>query len=290
MGALKLWGIYREQSHSPGRESDDEAILDAVATRLTHMGLGEVRRLYPSELGEQDPATLPDGVFYMCEAGEVLDRLARWQARGAVLVNPVHGTRNTFRTETVRLLEQSPHFPGSRILHTDRPAPPFEGRQWVKRGDYHAVCAEDVVEVSTSAALASALAQFRSRGIPQVVLQEHVEGDLIKFYGVRDADAGLRWFKWFYHRDQVLAHHPVDELRLRQICEQAARALDLEVFGGDVIVTASGALFAIDVNAWPSFALFRDVAARHIAAHVARRLGVKLDAEDQPITARVANQ
>ena len=51
-----------------------------------------------------------------------------------------------------------------------------------------------------------------------------------------------------------------------------AQALELEVWGGDAIVTPAGEIFVIDVNAWPSFALFRDEAADHIAAHLAARL------------------
>ena len=46
----------------------------------------------------------------------------------------------------------------------------------------------------------------------------------------------------------------------------------LDVWGGDAIVTPDGEIFVIDVNAWPSFALFRDEAADHIAAHLAARL------------------
>jgi len=38
-----------------------------------------------------------------------------------------------------------------------------------------------------------------------------------------------------------------------------------------VIVPPSGAPVLLDVNAWPSFALYRDEAAERIAAHLALR-------------------
>jgi len=52
---------------------------------------------------------------------------------------------------------------------------------------------------------------------------------------------------------------------------RAAAALGLEVYGGDAIVSEGGTLTVIDLNAWPSFALFRPVAAARIAALLAAR-------------------
>jgi hypothetical protein len=105
------------------------------------------------------------------------------------------------------------------------------------------------------------------------VLQEHVPGDLIKFYGVAgepEASAPA-WFQWFYHRDQVLANHPFDADALSVLVGRAAAALGLEVFGGDAIAGPDGRLVLIDLNAWPSFALYRAVAAPRIAEALAAR-------------------
>jgi hypothetical protein len=52
---------------------------------------------------------------------------------------------------------------------------------------------------------------------------------------------------------------------------RAASALWLEVYGGDAIATASGDLVLLDVNAWPSFALYRDEGSASIAAYLALR-------------------
>jgi hypothetical protein len=43
------------------------------------------------------------------------------------------------------------------------------------------------------------------------------------------------------------------------------------VYGGDAIATADGDLVLLDLNAWPSFALYRDEAAPAIAAYLAQR-------------------
>jgi glutathione synthase/RimK-type ligase-like ATP-grasp enzyme len=52
---------------------------------------------------------------------------------------------------------------------------------------------------------------------------------------------------------------------------RAAAALGLEVYGGDAIATQDGRAVLLDLNAWPSFALFREEAAERIAEHLARR-------------------
>jgi hypothetical protein len=45
------------------------------------------------------------------------------------------------------------------------------------------------------------------------------------------------------------------------------------VYGGDAIASGNGALTLIDLNAWPSFALYRDEAAPVIASYLALRFG-----------------
>ncbi len=120
---------------------------------------------------------------------------------------------------------------------------------------------------------ARALEGMAARGIGTAVLQEHVAGDLIKFYGIQSAEAGAHakaeWFQWFYHRDQRLAGHSFDAASLEQAATQVASALGLEVYGGDAIAAPSGRLVVIDVNAWPSFSLYRETASERIAAHLA---------------------
>jgi len=111
------------------------------------------------------------------------------------------------------------------------------------------------------------------RGIPSAVLNEHLKGDLIKFYGVKNTD----FFYWFYPND--LNHSkfgleavngkaqgiPFDENYLKQICTKAADVLDIYIYGGDCVVDKSGNIFIIDFNDWPSFSPCRAEAAPYIA-------------------------
>jgi hypothetical protein len=141
---------------------------------------------------------------------------------------------------------------------------------WIKRGDVHNTQEGDVslaLSVEEACALVRAL---RSRDVTRSVWQEHIEGDLVKLYGV--GESGEVWFKWFYHKDQELKGHPFSESELKEAFFSAAKALRLEVFGGDAVVTSDGSVYLIDINAWPSFALFRSEASAAIVRHILTKI------------------
>jgi hypothetical protein len=144
---------------------------------------------------------------------------------------------------------------------------------WVKRYDFHATQPSDVIYVASDAGWHEALERFAHRGIPFVIVQDHVAGDLVKFYGVRSEKASTsdNWFEWFYHRDKGMLGHFFEVLHLREVAFAAADALGLEIFGGDAVIQENGKAMIIDINAWPSYARYRDHAARAIADHLAER-------------------
>ena len=129
-----------------------------------------------------------------------------------------------------------------------------------------------------STLLTVALTGLAGRGISHAVLQAHVDGDLLKFYGIgsgaRPGDTRspfAPWFRYFYPREHEVHGYPFDPRALADHARRAATALGLEVFGGDAIVTPRGPVLLIDLNAWPSFALYRDEAAAEIASYLEDR-------------------
>lgn len=282
--AARSWGIYRELAHSPGRETDDAEILRATARKLEDRGFRVDLKTAEEIAGsaEEPPAFL----FVMCERLGILATLKRWQEQGVCQVNSASAIHNTYRDRMLLLFERNRvPFPASVLVPTALPVPGEKAFReaptgcWVKRGDVHSTQAGDVVFAPDPESLARALTAMAGRGIERAVLQEHLAGDLIKFYGVgdvadREAAGGedsAGWFQWFYHRDQRLQNHPFDPKDLAAAASRAAAALGLEVFGGDAIATREGRIFLIDLNAWPSFALYRDVASERIASYLAAR-------------------
>ncbi len=278
-------GIFREVEHSPGREADDAGILEAAGLRLEAAGSGFVDYRRPESLDGLEES-LPSLAFSMCEGMAALERLRDWERRGVCVVNSPRSVVNTHRERTIPLLEKLA-IPVPESLVLDCGSPLRRGGEedrlfsacWIKQASEHKTREGDVVFATDPASVRSALDRLRSRGLPRAVVQGHVEGDLLKFYGVADAAAAAHdetpsatWFTWFYPRERPVTGHAFDARALRDIASRAAAALGLDVWGGDAIVTREGRMFVIDMNAWPSFALFREQAADAIAAHLSSRL------------------
>jgi len=274
VGDPYCWGIFREEAHSPGRESDDAEILRLTAKNLEARGF-QVDLKGPDELAV--PADKrPRAIFLMCEQVPVLRTLAAWEEHGTVAVNRPAAVLNTYRDRMVVQFEEAGvPFIESRLVPTSDTRAEVSRPVWVKRGDVHNTQEGDVVHAVDSAAVLRALQGLAGRGIPLAVIQPHVAGDLIKFYGIGTGGGrhgAPEWFRWFYHKEQTLAGHRFDEAELARLVRRAAAALGLEIYGGDVIVTPGGGLVLIDLNAWPSFALYRDEAAPVMAGYLAARL------------------
>jgi hypothetical protein len=271
MSIKTCWGIFRERAHSPGREFDDTEILRLTGKHLEARGF-QVGLRTPEEVVLTREG-FPPHLFLMCERLEIIERLRGWERRGVRQVNTPSAVLNTYRDRMAALFERNGvSFPASRLVSTTSVETRQSGPLWVKRADVHNTQQGDVVFAPTEAEAAQALARMAARGIAQALLQEHVPGDLIKFYGIGDPhrlQGRSPWFRWFYHKDQELAGYRFDQDALASLTQRAAAAIGLEVYGGDAIATDTGALFVIDLNAWPSFALYREEASERIASYLA---------------------
>ncbi|MFZ0709548.1 MAG: hypothetical protein WAM53_05865 [Terrimicrobiaceae bacterium] len=282
MTAHSLIAIYRETLHSPQRVFDDFEILRLTGEVLRSEGV-EVEFVRPDQIASSAAwwnETRPEIVFLMCEQERLLRRLAEWERRGSILINSVEAIRNTYRNRMIPLLSASAVlFPRSELIATVTSLWEKQlqslfrngmGPLWVKRGDVHNTQKGDVTLARSPEEVRGLILAFQSRGVAQAALQEHIEGDLIKLYGI--GQSGDTWFRWFYHKEQRLKHHAFSEQVLRDTFFCAAKVLDLEVFGGDAVVAPDGSVHLIDINAWPSFALFREEASEAIARHILSKI------------------
>lgn len=265
---MRLAGIRRKTEFSPNHVVNDSAIIHATGDALRALGAEVV---YYDE-GTVTPDTLAERVvFSMAQGPAGSATLAKVEDAGSLIINSPRSVMNCYRTSMVRLLpEAGIPFPESVIVPTDGAAAAARAvipsaKVWIKRGDVHAVHKEDVTLASTPDEEATLLREFHSRDIRQAILQEHLEGDTVKFYAVRESDL----FHWYYlngvHRT------PFDTGRLREIASAAAEILGLYVYGGDAIIGVDGTVTIIDINDWPSFAPVRADASREIAGLVFRK-------------------
>ena len=205
----------------------------------------------------------------MCERDEVLSAArARWERERRPHVNtpgrrPQHLPRADDRRSSTRRTCRSSRAASSRPPRREcrRPLP-----VWVKRGDVHNTQEGDVVFArrrrrAVEAALGRlARARDRARRAPAA------RGGRPRSSSTASAPAagptaGRRGSAGSITRTRQLAGHPLDPRQLARLVRRAAAALGLEVYGGDAIATPAGGLVLLDLNAWPSFALYRDEAA-----------------------------
>ncbi len=188
-------GIFREVEHSPGREADDAGVLEATGRRLEEAGAGVVAYRRPEALIGPERA-LPTLAFSMCEGTAALGRLRDWERRGVCVINSSMSIANTHREKSLPLLEKvGVPMPESRLLDCGGPLPrdvdsdSLFSACWIKQAAEHKTREGDVVFATGLESVREALDGLRRRGLPRAVAQRHVDGDLVKFYGVADASA-----------------------------------------------------------------------------------------------------
>ncbi len=264
MQRISVLGVYREGVLSPGKADEDAAILDATLDELSRRGLKT--SCVPAEVLESD---FPEAVLVlnMAQSERALRALERRQENGAKIFNSVMGVRNCYRKALIGLLSKATlPIPVSRIVSPDDVeglrSSDGNGSYWLKRGDVHAMEAGDVARVESGKDLRRALDHFRKRGIKELLVQEHVEGRTIKFYGVGAGD----YFRAFFHSSGEETGSQREQLI--EMAARAAETLGLEIYGGDAVLTKEGNLALVDLNDWPSFALCRHSAAKAIASYV----------------------
>lgn len=279
MTGMKIAGVMRAGAYSPNHVGNDAAIFNASADQLRKRGY-EVN-VY-SEEQFCDREIEESVVLNMCRKQESIKKLQLLEDSGRLVINSGYGIENCTRERMTRiLLGHGIPYPESLIVDTNESVIEALGEAgfdgcWIKRGDFHAMHKEDISYCRHAEEAQEVLQEYFYRGIPRAVINRHLPGDLIKFYGV----AGTPFFHWFYPFDsghskyghEAINGHsrglPFDLGGLKKICNEAAEILDVVVYGGDCIVSEEGTVSIIDFNDWPSFAPCRQEAAPHIAKAV----------------------
>ena len=276
MANIKIAGVMRAGAYSPNHIGNDAAIFNATVEQLRKRGC-EVN-IYSEEEFRNTPIT-EEIIINMCRERASIERLQQLEDEGHLVINSGNGIENCTRERMTRmLLLNNIPYPDSLIVDTDENVTDalrqagFESC-WIKRGDFHAMHKEDVSYCRHAEEAQEVLKEYFYRGIKRAVINRHLVGDLIKFYGI----AGQPFFYWFYpfeagHSKYGLEaingearHLPFDEEALRAMCQRAGEVLDVKIYGGDCIVDTDGSVRIIDFNDWPSFAPCRNAAAPWIA-------------------------
>lgn len=276
MADIKIAGIMRAGAYSPNHIGNDAAIFNAVADALRRKGC-EVEVMSEERFLTDTPSQ--DIIMDMCRERESVLKLQELEEEGRLVINSGFGIENCTRERMTRILMgNSIPCPDSLIVNTNEKVIADLKEHgitscWIKRGDYHSMHKEDVSYCRHPEEAQEVLHEFFYRGIKRAVINRHLQGDLVKFYGV----VGQPFFFWFYPFDDhhskygyeeingASRHIPFDEKALREMCNHTAEIFDIKIYGGDCIVDPDGTVRIIDFNDWPSFAPCRKEAAPYIA-------------------------
>lgn len=262
---LQFAGVRRKTDYSPNQITNDGLIILKTAQELMKLGvdckLYEESDLFSDSINEKV-------IFTMARGEDALKKLVELEEKGKFIINSPVSSLNCYRVQmSAKLKKAGIPFPKSKVVSTAsdkqyKISEIGERKIWIKRGDVHAVHREDVSLVYGDEELNFLLNEFAHRGIKEAILQEHIYGDVIKFYSVRDTE----FFRWYYVNGNN--HYKFDQNRLKELSENSAEVLNLYIYGGDAIVSEDGSMTIIDVNDWPSFANFRDEASKYIAKSI----------------------
>lgn len=282
MNQVKVTAVLRSPSYSPNHIGTDAQIMMAVCTRLRKRGFR------PAIISEHDlqqgAAQESDVVLNMCRDPRSIDILRRLEDEGALVINSAYGIGNCTRgVMSPMLTKANVGYVDSEVVVTNRMARERLAeraitRCWVKRADFPSMHKEDITFARNADVAQRVLQEYFMRGIHTAVIERHLEGNLVKFYGVRSTD----FFHYYYPSglDEAAENlppvYPFSVNRLRQMAAEAADTLDVDIYGGDCVVDSAGKITIINFNDWPSFSTCTDEASQAIAAMVYSRIKKKV--------------
>lgn len=245
--------IYRDERFSPNAVERDKAMLDTVARLIKANRSSEVHTLHERELPDVVATDYADcTVIHMTRSAEALAKLEEMQALGALIINAPTAIRDLNRTNIEAAMTEN-GIPTPARLIAQHPELGSKG-WWIKANDTtdsspSHIQFQESLPIGQEDTTNNLCIQQEN-----ILIQPHIEGQDIKFYGVRGTD--------FFKVREVIP--TAVSQQLRDYANTLAKTLSLDIYGGDAILTADGRLTIIDLNDFPSFSSCREEAAEAI--------------------------
>lgn len=273
----KILALYRQKDFSPNSEDKDTYILNAIVEELGQKG-------YKTDcINEIDFSKTNNDyslIISMARGEKNIELLSDLEKRGTKVINTTLSIKNCFREQQTKILQQNNiPIPKTTIVDTDtydiESFKQFsEGNFWIKRADFQTIEEQDVCRPKSLEQTKKIFLNYKLRGISKAIISEHIEGDIIKFYGVRNTD----FFSFSYPTEDKF-HNKINIAKNRisfntqvfiKDVNKAINLLGLDIYGGDAIIDEKGNYYIIDINDFPSFSVCREQAAKEIADMVTK--------------------
>ena len=283
MADIRIAGVMRAGIFSPNHIGNDAEIFHLTAESLRKRGF--IVNVYTEEQF-RDAKIDEDVVMAMCREQESVEKLKELENGGKLVINSGYGIENCVRERLTRLLVGNKiPYPQSLCVATNEKIKAALVKEdmcqvWIKKGDSFALHKEDVSYCRHPEEAQEVLHEYFYRGIKRAVINRHLPGDLVKFYGV----SGQKFFHWYLPFDEGHSRYAYEAIngknsglefdvdKMRDICQKAYDVLNVKVYGGECIIEPGGSIKIVDFNDWPSFAPCRKKAALAIAKYIAAEI------------------
>lgn len=238
--------IYRAEEFSPNMSDSDSAILDCVAEKLSLFGYN-IEKQKEEFLNIDNPSSY-SLILSMARCDSSLDKI---ENSGVPSIN----TPSSVHIASCRT---------SMFAQGDCTSFPL----WIKKNKGYSQKQDDVCYVSDFSEYDKAVCKMKERGIDDIFISSHIDGDLIKFYGVRNTS----FFLYRYISDMKHSKFGWEEINgpakgfrfseeeLHSEAALLSERTGVAVYGGDCVISSDGKIHIIDFNDWPSFSSCREEA------------------------------
>lgn len=285
-----ILAISRDPIYSPNNEKKDAAIWNGVLERLRVRGW-KIDEISEEELAGMSMKECQNRYSKIVHMARRMRSLMRIEKLNIPTFNKAHAVRTVAKSREATLL---------RLQQKGLPCPawwaydPEEDEMfvcdlnlqnllpgWVKAMREDGAKPQDVSFVQSPLEADSHILQLSAERVPDIIVMQHIEGDLIKCYVVLDEnpDGEIRLLRWFRPQEigyskfgEAESHNTppsnntIDETELARLARAIGQTLDLQIFGFDAIVKSDDSINIIDVNDWPSFSCCQEDAADAIAS------------------------
>ena len=247
--------IARHPRYSPNSEARDEALFRSLVMNFALQGVSVAT--FDEAVFEHHPPQLEKStlILSMARSEAALQALAAAEERGVIVLNSPRALQKAQRTDFQQWFAESGH--AAKHWHTSE------------------------LTADRKATLAQLDAILSEHANEDALLMEHIDGQLVKFYGV----VGTNFFhaephspKGFskfgheqhnHHKDLALSS-PMWKQTLRAMhtsATQVAQQSGFSIYGGDAILRQDGTFVFIDFNDFPSFSACLPEASAAIVQH-----------------------
>lgn len=277
--------ISRHSKFSPNSEVRDEALFRSLVMNFALQGISIAT--FDEAVFEHRPPQLEKStlILSMARSEEALNILAEAEECGVPVLNSPRALQKAQRTDFQQWFAESGH--ATKHWRTSELTPDLKATLpfplWWKRNNTATTSANDVQFIENRTQLDVLLQQQPQE---DALVMEHVEGQLIKFYGVEGTNFfyaephSPKGFSKFgneqhnHHKDLAVSS-PMWKQTLRAIhtaATQVAQQSGFSIYGGDAILREDGTFVFIDFNDFPSFSACLPEASEAIVLHCLQRL------------------